>query len=52
MAEIALNLSTEQVINLVQQLPPDEQARGQDWDALDDDALLALVDDLIHEDRA
>ncbi len=25
--------------------------RGIDWDAMDDDARLAFVDDLIHEDR-
>lgn len=78
----SLSLSTDQVVDLVKQLPPTERRtvllalaseartrraermtlaeqrlrelaaeRGQSWEAMDDDAREAFVDDLLHEDR-
>jgi hypothetical protein len=77
-----LNLTEEQVIQLLEQLPPDRRteilvriakdagrfreenlqkgedqlrrlaaARGLDWETMTDEQRIALVDDLIHEDR-
>lgn len=77
-----LNLTEEQVIQLLEQLPPDRRteilvriakdagrfreenlkkgeeqlrrlaaARGLEWEKLNEEQRIALVDDLIHEDR-
>jgi hypothetical protein len=77
-----LNLTEEQVIQLLEQLPPDRRteilvriakdagrfreenlekgeeqlrrlaaARGLDWEKMTEEQRIALVDDLIHEDR-
>ena len=82
MTTLTIKLSDEQVLSLVEQLPPrrkrelfswlarsewpewakivaevEPQARrlaaerGLNWDALSDEERIALVDDIVHEDR-
>jgi hypothetical protein len=82
MPTITLALTDDQVVELVEQLPPDQQslvyqrlakkkwgrwieasqgaedearrlaqARGLDWDTLNEDERMQLVNDLVHEGR-
>ena len=64
---LTVELTTDQVVSFVQQMPPEERhallltiaeetaanraSRGLNWDTMTEDEREELVDNLIHEDR-
>ena len=61
--EFTVKLTTEQIIDFIQQIPAEQikygeakvrkicAARGLDWDAMSEEERIDFINDLVHEDR-